>query len=199
MQQYLTGLFSLDSLLGGLYSSRLYVFGARPGMGLTALSLTILHNQVQDLCIPCAYFSSQMNESDLLYCLQLMYGDVLTETTPIYIRTAVQDEQTLYDEIYRLAAFGVKIIYIDSLQYIVTNNPSLKRDASMILALKKLAITLDVVIVALTGINYQCDLRGGSKRAHLMDLKGSKIIEDIADIIGFLYRPEYYGYIVLVR
>ncbi|HEY9704260.1 MAG TPA: DnaB-like helicase C-terminal domain-containing protein, partial [Allocoleopsis sp.] len=96
------------------------------------------------------------------------------------------------------AQHDIQIIIIDYLQLMTGGSDSSKggnreQEISMISrALKGLAKELNVPVIALSQLSRAVETRGGSKKPQLSDLRESGAIEQDADIVGFIYRPEYY-------
>ncbi|WP_238783866.1 replicative DNA helicase [Blattabacterium cuenoti] len=102
-----------------------------------------------------------------------------------------------------ISQFGVKLVFIDYMQLMSTKDYSgsvnkfqnREQEISIISrSLKSLSKELDIPIIALSQLSRAVEIRGGSKRPLLSDLRESGAIEQDADIVLFIYRPEYYGF-----
>jgi len=94
---------------------------------------------------------------------------------------------------------NIEMVIIDYLQLMsggagTKNNGNREQEISSISrAIKGIAKELNVPVIALSQLSRSVETRGGDKRPILSDLRESGAIEQDADIVGFLYRPKYYG------
>ena len=217
-----TGFDKLDKLTSGWQPSDLIIVAARPGMGKTALTLTMARNIAVDFNNPVAFFSLEMSSVQLITRLissetglsseklrtgklekheweQLNVKVKTLEKAPLYIDDT--PSLSIFDlraKARRLASqYGIKMIMIDYLQLMTAGGSqkggNREQEISMISRnLKALAKELNVPVIALSQLSRAVETRGGSKRPLLSDLRESGAIEQDADIVSFIYRPEYY-------
>jgi replicative DNA helicase len=218
-----TGFEKLDRLTSGWQPSDLIIIAARPGMGKTALALSMARNISVQKKIPVAFFSLEMSSVQLITRLissetglssdKLRTGKLADhewqqlnvkvsdlESAPLYIDdSAALTIFELRAKARRLASsYGIKLIVIDYLQLmnIGSGNKTGNREqeiSTISRNLKALAKELDIPVIALSQLSRAVETRGGTKRPILSDLRESGAIEQDADIVSFLYRPEYYG------
>lgn len=97
------------------------------------------------------------------------------------------------------AQHDIQLIVIDYLQLMTGGGEGNRQGnreqeiSAISRALKGLAKELNVPVIALSQLSRAVETRGGSKKPQLSDLRESGAIEQDADIVGFLYRPEYYA------
>lgn len=99
----------------------------------------------------------------------------------------------LVDLIEDQAATGTELFFIDYIQIVKGTNKFREQEISEISrTLKSTAKRLRIKIVAFAQLSRGIDSRGGDKRPQLSDLRESGSLEQDADMVAFLYRPEYY-------
>lgn len=217
-----SGFDKLDKLTSGWQPSDLVIIAARPGMGKTALTLSMARNIAVGQNIPVAFFSLEMSSVQLITRLissetglsseKLRTGNLEThEWEQLNVKVKDLEKAPLFiDDTPSLSIFdlrakarrlssqhGIKLIVIDYLQ-LMTAGSSVKggnreQEISTISRnLKALAKELNIPVIALSQLSRAVETRGGSKRPLLSDLRESGAIEQDADIVSFIYRPEYY-------
>ena len=94
----------------------------------------------------------------------------------------------------------IQLVVIDYLQLMTANSSGKgggnreQEISSISRAIKSIAKELDVPVIAISQLSRMVETRGGDKRPMLSDLRESGAIEQDADIVSFIYRPEYYGF-----
>lgn len=216
-----SGFTELDRITSGWQKSDLVVLAARPGMGKTAFVLSMARNIAVDFDVPVAFFSLEMSSIQLVTRLissetelsadKLKKGNLenyeweqlnakigkLTDA-PLYIDdTPALSIFELRAKCRRLKAqHDIQLIIVDYIQLMSTGSEIKSNREQEISAisrsLKSLAKELNVPIITLSQLNRSVETRGGSKRPILSDLRESGAIEQDADLVLFIYRPEYY-------
>lgn len=217
-----TGYHRLDKVLSGWQPTDLIILAARPAMGKTAFALSLIRNMAVDQGIPVGMFSLEMGNVQLVQRLisnvcqipgdkirsgqleryewgQLDSKITALEGAPLYIDDTPQlSVFELRSKARRMVReYGVKMIFIDYLQLMTANvgKGSRQEEISTISrSLKGLAKELNIPIMALSQLNRNLEGREGveGKRPQLSDLRESGAIEQDADIVMFVNRPEYF-------
>lgn len=213
-----SGFIDIDKMTNGFQNSDLIIIAARPSMGKTALSLSIARNVAMTYKKPVAYFSIEMAANQLMF--RLLSGE--TKINQQKIRTGYLDDSEMKDIVRALGNLaeipliiddspGLKIlelkskcrrlkseeniamVMIDYLQLIKVNAESREREIALISrSLKEMAKELDIPVVAMAQLNRGVEART-DKTPMLSDLRESGSIEQDADVVMFINRPEYYG------
>ncbi len=217
-----SGFMAIDRVTLGWQLSDLIIIAARPSMGKTAFVLSMARNMAVDHEAGVAFFSLEMSSVQLMMRLiiaetGLSGNDVksgrLTPEQWRHLESATKPlgaAPLFIDDTPALSVFefrskarrlkihnDIKIIIIDYLQ-LMTGNQDSKGNREQEVAfisrtLKAIAKELNVPIIALSQLSRATEMRGGSKRPQLSDLRESGAIEQDADIVAFIHRPEYYG------
>jgi replicative DNA helicase len=217
-----SGFDKIDKLTSGWQESDLIIIAARPGMGKTALTLSMARNIAVNQSIPVGFFSLEMSSVQLITRLissetglsseklrtgrlekheweQLNVKVKSLEKAPLYIDDS--PSLSIFDlraKARRLSSqHGIKLLIVDYLQLMTIGGSgkggNREQEISTISRnLKALAKELSIPVIALSQLSRAVETRGGSKRPILSDLRESGAIEQDADIVSFIYRPEYY-------
>lgn len=209
----------LDRLLSGLQPSDLIICAARPGMGKTSFCLNIAQNVALQKKVPVAIFSLEMSRDQVVQRMlaseamveqhrlrtgflkeddwaRLVNAASLLAEAPIYIDdTPALTALEVRAKARRLQAeCGLGLVVIDYLQLMQAHRRVDNRQQEIALisrALKALARELNVPVLVLSQLNRGVEQRQ-DKRPVMADLLESGAIEADADVIIFLYRPQYY-------
>lgn len=216
-----SGIAALDEITGGWQKTDLVIIAARPGMGKTAFVLCSALNAIKS-GIPVGIFSLEMGRGQLFQRLQSMETGIpagairrgkLTDRNleEISIVTNAISALPLYIDdtpgmnIFEMRAkarrlkmqHGIELLIVDYLQ--LMSGDSEKRGgnreqevSAISRGLKTLAKELEIPVIALSQLSRAVEIRGGAKRPQLSDLRESGGLEQDADIVAFIYRPEYY-------
>jgi replicative DNA helicase len=218
-----SGLPSIDKLTGGWRNSDLTIIAARPAMGKTAVALQYAKNAAVDYGKRVAFFSLEMSRLQLMYRLIAMESEftnsqlsksqlTVEDLEEVVIMTqSLQSNNLILDDTPGLtivelrtkalklkADHDIELIIVDYLQLMMgkgegKDNSNREREiASISRGLKLVAKELDVPVIALSQLSRAVESRG-DKKPQLSDLRESGSIEQDADTVCFLYRPEYYG------
>ena len=217
-----SGFNSVDRVTLGWQRSDLIIVAARPSMGKTAFVLSMARNMVIDYNKAVAFFSLEMPAVQLMMRLivaetgldskDIKRGRLTPEqwrhlesaTRPLGMAPLhIDDTPALSVFEFRSKARRLKrrnnieIIIIDYLQLMTCPSESRgnreQEVAQISRTLKAIAKELEVPIIALSQLSRATETRGGNHRPQLSDLRESGAIEQDADVVAFIHRPEYYG------
>lgn len=217
---YATGFHELDKALSGLCPGRLYILGARPAMGKSAMAFQISENIAKTKRV--VFASLEMSTTD--YVQRMVFSK--TGLSQERLSRGMYNPETIYDEVYStaedianlklyiiddsnctlnkiesgivscIAKYGsCDMVVVDYLQLMASDNPK-EHDSYKIVSansqgLKKLARKYDIPILALCQLSRGLEVRQ-DKRPILSDLRDSGAIEQDADCVLFIYREEIY-------
>jgi len=212
-----TGFTDLDKMLGGLQPSDLLITAGRPGMGKTALMLTIVHNASLIHKKRVAVFSLEMSNEQVVQRLiaqqtgidsqRLRSGKLTDEDWPVFNHAieVLGDTRIYLDDTPALTPlqlrtkcrrlhmeYGIDLVIVDYLQLMSseTRNDNRVQEVSYISrSLKQLARELNVPLIAAAQLSRAVEQRA-DKEPQLSDLRESGSLEQDADIVMFIYRDE---------
>ena len=215
-----TGFNSIDKFTGGWQETDLVIIGGASSMGKTSLALAFAFNSAFIGGSPTCLFSYEMSSKQLLSRLissdtgidnkWILKGTLdQSEMSKIHESVGRIEETPLYvDEcsssslkylINRIRQYvitkKVKLFMVDYLQLVTNDKRGRSREqevSEVARSLKNIAKELNVTIIALSQLNRGVGQRSES-RPTIADLRESGEIEQAADMVVLVYRPEYYG------
>lgn len=222
-----TGFNSLDRMICGLVEPDLIILAARPGAGKTSLALSITHNTSVLKDIPCSWFSLEMDGEQLTRKLASIESQIPHEYIRKGIIPS-DYENNFYDALQRVGKskiyiedkpdmnvrqlrtrlnvlkkkHDIKYAVVDYLQLMsgidIRNKNRENIISEISRGLKATAKELNIPILALSQLSREVEKRA-DKMPQLSDLRESGAIEQDADEVIFLMRPEYYGFTDVVQ
>ncbi len=216
-----SGFTRLDRLTSGWQKSELIIIAGRPSMGKTAFALSMARNMAIDHGKSVAIFSCEMSSIQLVNRLIIAETDIpsdkirngrLSEEEWKQLDTRIKklvQAPIFIDDTPAISIFELRakcrrlmaqrkldIVLVDYLQLMSgpENAGSREQEVSNISrSLKSIAKELNVPILALSQLNRSVEMRGGTKRPMLSDLRESGAIEQDADMVVFIHRQEKFG------
>ncbi len=214
-----TGFVDLDDMMSGLQPSDLLIIAARPAMGKTSFCMNVAQHIGVREQVPIAIFNLEMSKEQLgmrLLCAEarlnshnvrigqlqdedwdrLAHASEILSKAPIYIDdTPAITATEIRAKVKRLKMEkGLGVVMIDYLQLMQGKQRHENRQqeiSALSRSLKMLAKELNVPVIALSQLNRAVEGRT-DKRPQLSDLRESGSLEQDADIVMFIYRPEVY-------
>jgi replicative DNA helicase len=211
-----SGFLDLDSLTSGFQTSELVVVAARPSMGKTAFCLNIAANAAAE-GQGVAIFSLEMSKEALVQRMltatarvdshRVRQGTLRDSDFTQLARAAgiLQTYQLWIDDTPSLTLLemrskarrlkidnDLKLVIVDYLQLMRSPEYSDNRVQEISGSLRALARELQIPVIALSQLSRASEQRGGERKPILSDLRDSGAIEQDADLVIFIHRPEYY-------
>ena len=215
-----SGFQAIDKFTGGWQETDLIIVGGASSMGKTSFALALAYNAAKYTDTPTVIFSYEMSALQLLRRLASMESEISNryitngtlndkELTKIHEAIGNIEKIPLHIDEGNITSLGylvhrikeyvknkeAKLIMIDYLQLVSSKNKSGNREqevSKVARTLKNLAKELNITVIALSQLNRGVGMRNNSKPT-LSDLRESGEIEQAADVVMLIYRPEYYG------
>ena len=214
-----SGFTALDRITGGWQDTDLVIIAARPGMGKTAFIISTLINAAKQFDYPVGMFSLEMSADQLNQRVLSSESSISSDrikraqledhewTRLDSVKDRVSEYPIFIDETPSISLIelkakarrlkrnkGVKLIAVDYIQLMAGDQKGNREQeiGSISRGLKAIAKELSIPIIALAQLSRAVETRGGDKKPMLSDLRESGSIEQDADMVIFLYRPEYY-------
>lgn len=214
-----SGFYDLDDIICGFAKSDLIVIAARPSVGKTALCLSLINNICIENRIPTAFFSVEMSAVQITMRIlsilseinqhKIRSGNITEEEYQELVKATekLNSAPLFIDDTYGLNVKelrakcrrlkleqNIQLVIVDYLQLLTgIRSDSREREIAYISQqLKQLAKEIDVPVITTAQLNRLVEARA-NKKPMLHDLRESGSIEQDADVVIMLYRPEIYG------
>jgi len=214
-----TGWENFDNQDGGIKPGEFIVIGGRPGMGKTVVLIDLLRRVA--LNVPVLLISLEQTGVQISNrIIRSLLDFDMPIKSPDDIRKIDRSKmnyisdyfdvlqlsicETNFDSMFALKTYckkmvaekGIRVIAIDYLQMLSTNRYRHNRELEVSYicrTLKNIAKELNICLIATSQLSRSVETRGGDKRPQLADLRDSGSIEQDADKVFLVYRPDYYG------
>ncbi len=216
-----TNYASFDNMFGGLAFGEYVVIGGRPSMGKTQLLVNLALNLCSE--VPVLYFSfdlseflltnrflSSMSEITITQILQHKLSEkekkMLTKAAEklqnkkLFINDSCSNSITAFKNycLKHIEENGIKIIMVDYIQMMTSGKFRNYRERELEISyisreIKNIAKEHNICFIVTSQLNRSVETRSGGRRPILSDLRESGAIEQDADKVIFIHRPEYYG------
>lgn len=214
-----TGFADLDKMTDGLHGGEMIVIAARPSMGKTSLAMNIAEHVALELKLPVGVFSLEMSSASLILRMMCSLARVnlrsiregfmsesdfpkLTNAAGRLSAAKLYIDDTAGLSILQLRArarrmaqqHGIKLFVIDYLQLLNSTAARAKENRQQEIAdissgIKALAKELNVPIIVLAQLNREIE-KDKNRKPRMSDLRESGSIEQDADLVGLLYKPD---------
>ena len=213
-----TGFVDFDKMTSGLHGGEMIVIAARPSMGKTSLAMNIVEHAVLEEKVPVGVFSLEMTAESLVLRMLCSRSRVnmrnirdgflaerdfpkLTGAAGKMANAPLYIDDTAGLSILQLRAkarrmyqqYGIKMIVIDYLQLLNASSSRIENRQQEIAqisnGIKALAKELSVPVIVLSQLNREME-KDKNRKPRLSDLRESGAIEQDADLVALLYKPE---------
>jgi len=215
----MTGIYLFDQMTNGAKEDNLIIIASRPGMGKSAFVCTSVNFMIDRGYKPVVW-SLEMSNKEIMRrlianrsgidSLEILKGNIPDKVRPIYSKAVhgLKESKAILIDKVGVTVMDMKaqitslkrknkcdILFVDHGGLLDESTPGRSRNDSIgfiTKQLKQMAKQLHIPIVCLWQLSREVERRGGSFRPRLSDLRDSGNIEQDADVVTFLYRPEYY-------
>jgi len=211
---------AVDRLTGGWEGGKVYILAARSSMGKSSYAMQSAYYMAVKLKLPVLFFSLEMTAKDLMLRMiskhinidanLIKTGRITPEQWSLFhssMQEIIDSPLEIVDHLFDLMdirkkilihkkKYGLKGVFVDYIQKVRVKSSKKNREqevsevSSMFQMLSK---QVNCPFIALAQLSRAVETRGGTKRPMLSDLRESGALEQDADVVMFIYRPEYYG------